>query len=345
MKDIASLSGTSLGTVDRALNGKPGISNETRSRVLSVAKSLNYKPNRLGQALVHRNRDLSLGVIIEPVSNPFFNDIKRGVEQMSDTLSEEGISTHIYCMNTHREGEMLELLEQFREKGVAGIALNAINSSLVQEKIHQMRSEGIKIVTCNTDVDGGDRDCFVGFCHEKSGRVAAELLSKFNHGHGSFLAVIGYKYILAHMQRLTGFRAKISEEFPDIDIADVIEVEENNELAMKKTLSALDEHPEINGIFVTSYGIRGVVEAVKLRGRAKDISIICYDKSPAVREYMRDGIIDALIYQKPVEQGRTALRILSEIVNGTHAADKTEYITNVDIRLYENLDADGDMTL
>ena len=42
MKDIAKMANTSIGTVDRALNNKPGVSAKTRERIMAIAESLDY---------------------------------------------------------------------------------------------------------------------------------------------------------------------------------------------------------------------------------------------------------------------------------------------------------------
>jgi len=340
MKEIADLANTSIGTVDRALNNKPGVSAKTRERIMAIAESLDYKPNRLGKALVLRNRNMQLGFIIEPLSNPFFEEIKRGAEQMRDVLNEYGITTYIFCMNTHEEKEMVELLDRMRAMGISGIALNAINSPIVIEKIDQMRESGIKIVTCSTDINQEKRDCFVGFCHEKSARVAAELLAKFNGEAGEFLIAIGYRYIMAHMQRMNGFKAKIKEDYPQIAIAGVLEVEENDEIAFRETLRALESNDRINGIFIAGYGIKGVVKAVEVKNLSRKIHILCYDNAAFVTDYVKKGVIDAVICQDPEKQGYMALKILSELIMGDQVIKSDTYMTSIDIRLKENIDKD-----
>ena len=52
IKQIAELAEVSRGTVDKVLNGRPGVKAETKDRVLRIAKELDYKPNYLGKALV-----------------------------------------------------------------------------------------------------------------------------------------------------------------------------------------------------------------------------------------------------------------------------------------------------
>jgi LacI family transcriptional regulator len=265
VKDIARLANISIGTVDRALNNKPGVNKETRQKILHIAETLNYTPNRLGKALVLKKQNIKLGFILEPTANPYFQELKRGVEQRKAELEDYGISTYIFTMNSYEENEQIQLLEKLKNLKVAGIALNAINSLKVQEQIDALVEQGIKVVTCNTDNNVSKRSCFVGFENEVSGRVAAELLAKFTGERGQFIVEIGFKYILAHIHRLKGFTNKIKESYPDITIAHVIESEEDDTVALEKTLAALDTYPDITGFYIAGFGISGVINAIKIK--------------------------------------------------------------------------------
>ena len=57
IKDIARLAQVSPTTVSFVLNGKPGISKDTKYRVLRVARELNYTPNLVARSLVSRQSD------------------------------------------------------------------------------------------------------------------------------------------------------------------------------------------------------------------------------------------------------------------------------------------------
>jgi LacI family transcriptional regulator len=138
MKDIARLANISLGTVDRALNNKAGVSPKNRQKILQIAESLNYTPNHLGKALVLKKQNMKLGFILDPTINPYFQELKRGVEQRKDELEAYGISTYIFTMNSYNENEQIQLLEELRHLGVSGVALNAIDSPRVREAIDSL---------------------------------------------------------------------------------------------------------------------------------------------------------------------------------------------------------------
>ena len=51
LKDIAKLSGVSIGTVDRVLHDRGEVAEKTRLKVLEIARELNYTPNLMAQVL------------------------------------------------------------------------------------------------------------------------------------------------------------------------------------------------------------------------------------------------------------------------------------------------------
>ena len=88
IKDIARLCGVSVSTVSRVLNDRPDVSEENRRRVLEVIESSNYIPNNTARDLVKTKSD-AIGLVVRGVSNPFYTDIIRAVE---DGITAEGFT-------------------------------------------------------------------------------------------------------------------------------------------------------------------------------------------------------------------------------------------------------------
>ena len=66
IKDIARCAGVSVATVSMAINGKPGLKEETRNRVLEVASKLKYTPNTSARALIKKHSQ-SIGFIVTDI--------------------------------------------------------------------------------------------------------------------------------------------------------------------------------------------------------------------------------------------------------------------------------------
>ena len=87
IKQIAELAGVSRGTVDRVLNNRGSVNANTAARVREIADKLNYKPNKAGLMLAAQKKNLKIGVILFPDSNPFFSEVLEGVNAKAKELS------------------------------------------------------------------------------------------------------------------------------------------------------------------------------------------------------------------------------------------------------------------
>jgi ABC-type sugar transport system substrate-binding protein len=67
------------------------------------------------------------------------------------------------------------------------------------------------------------------------------------------------------------------------------------------------------------------------------IKILCHDYTSVTDNYVKEGVVDAIICQDPVAHGYMAMKILSELVLNKKEPKKQIYLTNLDIRLRENL--------
>lgn len=76
--DVARLAGVSRQTVTRAINDMPGISEQTRSRVLAAAQELRYRPSRFGRGLV-KSGTPTLGLVVNDLTNPYYAEFASNV--------------------------------------------------------------------------------------------------------------------------------------------------------------------------------------------------------------------------------------------------------------------------
>lgn len=132
IKDIAKEANVSISTVSRVINRKDkGVGENTKKRVVEVIKRLNYLPNNAARSLVIKKTHV-MGVIIPDITNPFFPELIRGIE---DTASRWGYSI-LLCNsddNIKKERKYFNLL---KSKGVDGIIYAGANSNTEEEVGH-----------------------------------------------------------------------------------------------------------------------------------------------------------------------------------------------------------------
>lgn len=78
--DIAKELNISAATVSRALNNNPKISKSTCDLVMATATKMNYKQNKLAQAL-KSGKSHNIGVIVPRINTNFFASVIRGIEE------------------------------------------------------------------------------------------------------------------------------------------------------------------------------------------------------------------------------------------------------------------------
>ena len=79
IKDIARKAGVDPSTVTRALQGSSRVKVATREKIVRIASELGYVPSMAAQTLVNRRSGL-VGVVIPDMTNPFFADLGKGIE-------------------------------------------------------------------------------------------------------------------------------------------------------------------------------------------------------------------------------------------------------------------------
>ena len=115
--DVAKKANISITTVSRVLNESTHKVNKiTRDKVLEAVKELDYRPNALAQSL-SRKRSMTIGVVIPDISNPYYAEIVRGIQDKAD---EAGYS--VLIQNTDRKIEQItRSIYVFREKHTDGV--------------------------------------------------------------------------------------------------------------------------------------------------------------------------------------------------------------------------------
>lgn len=124
LTDVARAAGVSKSTVSLVLNDSPLIKKETQEKVQQAMEELGYVYNRFA-ANLRSQKSLTIGVVIDDLTNPFFAEFTMGLET---TLAEQGYIT-VMANTSQRSDRQKQVLDALLEHHVAGIVLCPVNSS------------------------------------------------------------------------------------------------------------------------------------------------------------------------------------------------------------------------
>lgn len=310
IKQIAELANVSRGTVDKVLNNRPGVKSETKSKVLRIANELNYRPNYLGKALVQINNPIKIGIILTPDYNPFIQEMLQGIQNAKDEYSSFGIEVQIKMPISLEPAEQINILNELEKDNVNGIAIFPLDDTGVFQKVNQLISKGIAVITFNSKVNGIHDFCFVGQNHKKGGRTAAGLMCKLLPDGGKVGVIISSYHLSCHKDRLQGFMEKLEETHSLIQVVDVQENQDKKESAFKIVLKFFNQYPDLKGIYITSGGVAGVGNALSILENINQVAVICHDLVPDTLKLLENGTVDFALGQSPNQQGYQLVKIL-----------------------------------
>lgn len=110
--DVSRIAGVSVMSVSRAMRGVEGVSEETRNRILRIARELHYTPNSNARALARTEADL-IGISLPTLFNDVFADVLLGMRRVLDA---QGYSVVVDTTNysTQSERSFVDRLLQWR---------------------------------------------------------------------------------------------------------------------------------------------------------------------------------------------------------------------------------------
>ena len=110
LKEIAKELGVSISTVSRALNDHPDISVETKEKVASLAKNLNYIPNLFAKGFRAHKTNI-IGVIVPDIGHYFTSTVLKGIMREAEIHGYKVIVSES-INNEKRQAEMLQTMIQ-----------------------------------------------------------------------------------------------------------------------------------------------------------------------------------------------------------------------------------------
>lgn len=115
-KDIARIAGVSTATITRAFNPSSPIKEDTRRRILQIAKEHNYTPNLAARGLKQRSSK-TIGIILSDASNPYYVNVVRFIERRLEQLGYRTLISFADC-DYDSISRSLEVMHASRVDGI-----------------------------------------------------------------------------------------------------------------------------------------------------------------------------------------------------------------------------------
>jgi LacI family transcriptional regulator, galactose operon repressor len=210
IKELARLSGVSVGTVSRALNGYTDVSPDTRERVMRLAEELDYTPAAAARTLV-MERSHVIGIFLETgeghpdVQHPFFHEVLGGLK---DQLGAAGFDLLLFASEQPGNGYgPHSYLKRARHHNVGGTVLMGVDTG--DPDVERLLRSDIPCVGVDVTLTGTGNGSVMSDNAEGAAMAVRHLAER---GHKRIATITGLIGTAPARDRLRGYREEIQRQ-------------------------------------------------------------------------------------------------------------------------------------
>ena len=335
INDVARVAGVSLATVDRVLNERPGVRQVTIDKVIGAVTQLGYVRDSAAANLA-RKRFYRLVFILPQTKNEFVQALERDIAELGTRKTLQRTTLTCLKVPPFDPAALVAALDGLDATTTDGVSVFGPDTPEVCSAIERVRDRGVAVATLVADLPGSTRHHFVGIDNVAAGRTAGRLMGRFMGGIGKILIITGSHLAHDHLQRINGFNAVMTEDYPGLDVVTTLEGRDDADLIHKLLPEHFASHPEINGIYSAAAGNPGLIRYLRETGRHKDMVVAAHELTDSSREALASDIFDVVISQDTAHLVRSSTRLLTATAD-QFPFDHSQERIRIDIHLCENM--------
>ncbi|MCT8977519.1 LacI family transcriptional regulator [Clostridium sp. CX1] len=316
MLDIAKQAGVSKATVSMVLNKRDeSISDETKNKILNLAKELNYIPNSLARGLSTK-KTRTIGIVLPDITNPFFSSIARAIE---DSASSSGYNV-IFCNTDNEMGKEQEYIKLLISKLVDGVIFATGGESC--SSVNMLKHNSVPFVLVDRYIDGYEKEYGVYSLNQEGVMEGIDYLHSI--GSRKIAFVKGNENLQISNERLKGYK-KAMDKYCIYDKNLIFSGDFTIEGGINATKQILDHIGNIDAIFYSNDMMALGGMKVLLRNGLKipeDVKIMGFDNID-ICEIFEPEL--TTIAQPIYDMGKEACNLLIDIIDNKDIEKKQVY--------------------
>lgn len=257
-------------------------------------------------------KDIVIGLSMNTQTNPFFVDVKNGVQKAAD---EHGIKLYITDAQNDPSIQIKDI-ENLITKNPDAIIIDTCDSDAIVASVEACNDAGIPVFTMDRQSNGGKVISHIGYDAIKSGKIAGQYLVDTLGGKGNIVELQGIMGTNVAQNRSAGFNEVIkankgmkivATQVADFDRAKAMSVMEN----------ILQANSHIDGLYAANDEmLLGALEAIEAAGRLDEITMIGCDAIDDTIAAIKAGKVEATIAEPPFFLGKAILNTAFDYLNG-----------------------------
>lgn len=264
-----------------------------------------------------------IGFIVSTLNNPFFVDLKSGIEERAKELGYE-----VVVLDSQNDpAKEVSNMEDLTVKDVDIVLLNPVDSDSAVASVMIANNYELPVVTVDRAANGGEVVTHIASDNAVGGSMAAQYLIDQLGGKGNIVELEGTAGSSAARDRGQGFDDKIAESNMNIIAKQIADFDRTQGLTVMENI--LQSKKDIDAVFAQNDEMAlGAQKALEDMGM-KDVLIVGFDATDDAVEAVKNGTMAATVAQQPLLIGEAAVNAIDKILKG----DKVDDFIPVELKL------------
>lgn len=259
-----------------------------------------------------------IGLAMNTQTNPFFVDVKDGVQKAAD---EHGIELHITDAQDDPAIQMKDI-ENLITKNPDAIIIDTCDSDAIVAAVEACNEAGIPVFTMDRESNGGEVISHIGYDAIKSGKIAGQFLVDTLGGEGKIVEIQGIMGTNVAQNRSAGFN-EIMAANPGMEIVACQVADFDRAKGMSVMENILQANDHIDGLYAANDEmLLGALEAIEAAGRLDEITMVGCDAIDDTLEVIKAGKVEATIAEPPFFLGKAILNAAFDYLEGKEVEER-----------------------
>ncbi len=326
IKDVAIAAGVSATTVDRALNGRSVVREETLRKIADAAHRIGYHGKNIFQSRLDKPvPELRLGFVLLKKSQEFFKNFAHELEKAVQDRKDFRIIADIRYSSSQSPSEFAELFTDLGKRcdAISGIA---VNDQRLNPVVQGLKDRNIPVISLLNDFAQGIRKDYLGLNNVKVGRLAAWMITKATHTPGKLAIFVGGNRWHGHDLREVGFRSFVRELDQGFTVLDTLVNLETRQITYESTMDLLQRHPDLRGIYIAGGGMEGAIAALRETHATPQVALVVNELTAESRTALIDGYATMVISTPLPELCEKLIDMMIKSVGDSNSAASQHFL-------------------
>ncbi len=334
--DLARKAGVSVATVDRVLNRRLPVREDTALRVVAAAEAIGYHATGLLRQRMTEVRQVTLGFLLQKRHDDFYKALAAELSQATKSSTSIRGKPVVEFMD--------ELVPSFiaakiREIGarVDVLAVVAVDHPLVSEAIEEMVAKGKFVLTLLSALT--TPACFghIGVDARKAGRTAAWTISKLAKKPGKIGILLGSHRYLSQETAEISFRSFMRENALEFQLLEPLVNLDDQRIAYEAVVNMISSNKDLVGIYMCGGGMEGLIRALRDEKAGDRIVAVCNELMPVTRSALIDGTIDMVLSTPTTKLAALAVDAMARAASGERFDGSSQVQLQAELFISENI--------